>query len=187
VREVPARVVPVGRLDYHTSGVLLLTNDGAFAQVLAHLKRSAHKLYVAKVRGLVTDEQLPRWRAPLVIDGKKARPAEVKRLRFEGDKTWLEIALAEGRNRHIHRLAEAAGSAVLRLARVSFAGLTHEGLRPGQWRYLSREELAAMKKEYGVPARVRPPPSTAIVTPRVRAAASRERERAPSPRREKRR
>jgi 23S rRNA pseudouridine2605 synthase len=187
VRSVPARVVPVGRLDFHTSGVLLLSNDGQFAQVLAHEKHTAHKLYVAKVRGLVSDEDLPRWHVPLVVDGKKARPAAVRRLRFEGDKTWLEIALAEGKNRHIHRLAEAAGSRVLRLARVSFAGLTHEGLRPGQWRYLSREELAALKKDYGVPARVRPPPSTTVETPRVQSGANRERERGPSRRREKRR
>jgi 23S rRNA pseudouridine2605 synthase len=187
VREVPARVVPVGRLDFHTSGVLLLSNDGQFAQVLAHQKKDAHKLYVAKVRGLVSDEDLPRWQAPLVIDGVKTRPARVRRLRFEGDKTWLEIALAEGRNRHIHRLAEAAGSLVLRLARISFAGLTHDGLRPGQWRYLSKDELSALKKEYGVPARVRPPPSTEVSSPRVKAGANRERERAPSRRREKRR
>lgn len=188
VRDVPARIVPVGRLDYHTSGVLLLTNDGAFAQELAHEKRRAHKIYVAKVRGLVTDDDLPRWREPLLIDGKPTRPATVKRLRFEGDKTWLEIALAEGRNRHIHRLAEAAGSAVLRLARISFAGITHEDLRPGQWRYLTREELVALKQEFGVPARVRPPPAALVTSPRKkRPAASRERVRAPSPRREKRR
>jgi 23S rRNA pseudouridine2605 synthase len=173
VREVPARVVPVGRLDFHTSGVLLLSNDGEFAQGLAHEKKHAHKLYVAKVRGLVSDEDLPRWQAPLVLDGKKTRPAQVRRLRFEGDKTWLEIALAEGRNRHIHRLAEAVGSLVLRLARVAFAGLTHDGLRPGQWRYLSRDELVALKKEYGVPARVHPPPTTRVSTPPVKAGAAR--------------
>nr|AQQ74816.1 hypothetical protein [uncultured bacterium] len=168
VRDVPARVLPVGRLDYHTSGVLLLSNDGDFVQALAHAKQRADKVYVAKVRGVVDDAQLERWREPLVIDGKKTRPAEVKRLRVEGDKTWIEVTLSEGRNRQIHRLGEATGNVVLRLARVSFAGLGHDGLRPGQWRYLTREELTQLKKTYGVPQRVRAPEPTPEAGSRAR-------------------
>ncbi len=152
------RVVPVGRLDYHTSGLLLLTNDGDFAAALLDPKHAVPKQYVAKVRGVLTDADVERWQQPIDVEGVLTRPAEVRRLRVEEDKTWLEITLREGKNRHIHRLGEATGNTVLRLARVAFAGLSHEGLRPGQWRYLSKEELTDVKKTYGVPKRIWPAP-----------------------------
>lgn len=151
-----SRVVPVGRLDYHTSGALLLTNDGEFLNALAHPRHRIPRVYVVKVKGTVDDSALPRWRDAIAIDGKPTRPATVRRLRFEGDKTWLEVALAEGRNHHVRRLAEHAGFTVLRLSRLSFAGIGTEGLRPGQWRPLSADELAELKRAYGVPLRVRP-------------------------------
>ncbi len=159
VRDVGERVVPVGRLDYHTSGVLLLTNDGDFAAALAHPREKVEKVYVAKVRGLVDEESLVRWQSSITIDGKATRPAKVRRLRTEGDKTWIEVTLQEGKNRQIHRIGDAAGHPVLRLARVSFAGINHEGLRPGQWRYLSKDELTLLKRAHGVPAKIRPAPA----------------------------
>ncbi|MBX3182076.1 MAG: rRNA pseudouridine synthase [Polyangiaceae bacterium] len=154
VRRAPGRVVPVGRLDYHTSGVLLMTNDGEFANALLHPKKSTQKIYVAKVQGEVSDVDLERWRQPIEIEGKRTRPAKVRRLRWEQGKTWLEIELLEGRNRQIHRLGEAAGFPVMRLARLSFAGITAEGLRPGEWRALTARELVELKRVYGVPRRV---------------------------------
>lgn len=155
LRGVGARVVPVGRLDYHTSGVLLFTNDGDFASTLQHAKSGAPKVYVAKVRGVVDEETLLRLRESIVIDGRATRPAEARILRHEGDKTWLEFTLQEGRNRQIRRLGEHAQSPVLRLARIAHAGISAEGLRPGNWRLLTVDELAKLKKQYGVPARVR--------------------------------
>ena len=157
LRAVGVRVVPVGRLDFHTSGALLCTNDGDFANALAHPRNKAKKVYVAKVQGLVQDDQLLDWRKSIEIDGRATAPAEVRRLRFEGDKTWLELTLREGRNRQVRRLGEATGSLVMRLARISHAGVTAENLRPGQWRHLSLDELVALKKEFGVPHRVRNP------------------------------
>ncbi len=154
---IGVRVVPVGRLDFHTSGVLLLTNDGEFAGVLSHPRTQAPKVYVAKVAGEVSDRELQRWRETIVIEGRATRPAEVKRLRVMGGKTWLEVTLHEGRNRQIRRLGEAAGFAVVRLWRVAFAGLTVEGLRPGQYRHLTSEELGRLQRAYGVPRRVRAP------------------------------
>jgi 23S rRNA pseudouridine2605 synthase len=154
---IGARVVPVGRLDFHTSGVLLLTNDGDFAGVLSHPRTQVPKVYVAKVAGELSDRDLGRWRQSIVIEGRATRPAEVKRLRTVGGKTWLEITLHEGRNRQIRRLGEAAGFAVMRLWRVAFAGLTAEGLRPGQYRHLTTEELSRLQRAYGVPRRVRAP------------------------------
>lgn len=158
---VGVRVVPVGRLDFHTSGALLCTNDGEFANALAHPRNKAKKVYVAKVQGLVHDEQLENWRKSIEIDGRATAPADVRRLRFEGDKTWLELTLREGRNRQVRRLGEATGSLVMRLARISHAGVTAEDLRPGQWRHLSLDELIVLKRDFGVPHRVRAPGSDA--------------------------
>ncbi|HEX2731770.1 MAG TPA: pseudouridine synthase [Polyangiaceae bacterium] len=155
---VGARVVPIGRLDYHTSGVLLLTNDGEFAAALAHPTKKVEKVYVAKVNAPFEERELEQWSQSIEIDGKKTQPALVKKLRTEGDKVWIEVRLHEGKNRQVHRIGEAAGSAVLRLARVSFAGITHEGVRPGQWRYLSKDELTLLKKSFGVPKKIFPAP-----------------------------
>jgi len=155
LKSVGARVVPVGRLDFHTSGALLCTNDGDFANALAHPSSKSKKVYVAKVQGLVQDDQLAEWRKSIEIDGRPTAPAEVRRLRFDGDKTWLELTLREGRNRQVRRLGEATGSLVMRLARISQAGINAEDLRPGQWRHLSVDELVTLKRDYGVPKRVR--------------------------------
>ena len=157
IKDAGARVVPVGRLDFHTSGALICTNDGDFAQGLAHPKKHVPKVYVAKVQGAVDDEGLDKFSERIVIDGRPTQPAQVKRLRFEGDKTWLEITLSEGRNRQVRRLGEATGFPVMRLARISHAGVTSEDLRPGQWRPLSLDELIALKRDYGVPKKVRAP------------------------------
>jgi 23S rRNA pseudouridine2605 synthase len=164
LRRVGARVVPIGRLDFHTSGALLLTNDGDFSSGLLHPRKSSPKVYVVKVSGFVDDDGLDRFRQTISIDGRMTRPAEVRRLRVEGDKTWLEITLREGRNRQIHRLADAAGFPVMRLVRESFAGITCEGLRPGHYRHLTATELARLQREYGVPRHVHAPPEDA---PRV--------------------
>jgi 23S rRNA pseudouridine2605 synthase len=148
---VGARVVPVGRLDFGTTGTLLLTNDGDFALGLLHPRKESPKVYLAEVQGVVEDADLSRWRASIVIDGKPTRPAEVARLGVERGATTLRIVLREGKNRQIHRLGEATGFPVRRLARLSFAGITDEGLEPGNFRHLSTRELSRLKKEYGVP------------------------------------
>jgi 23S rRNA pseudouridine2605 synthase len=155
VRGVGARVVPVGRLDYHTSGAILLTNDGDFAAVIGHPSKGAPKTYVAKVMGVVDERGLARWQRSIEVDGRRTQPAQVDILRVEGNKTWLEVTLREGRNRQVRRLGEQAGNMVMRLARESVAGISVEGLKPGQWRYLSADELVALRKAYGVPSRVR--------------------------------
>jgi len=163
LKDTGARVVPVGRLDFHTSGALLCTNDGEFAQALAHPKKAVPKVYVAKVQGVVDEPALERFSQRIVIDGRPTQPAQVKVLRFEADKTWLEITLREGRNRQVRRLGEATGFPVMRLARISHAGVTSEDLRPGQWRPLTVDELVDLKRDYGVPKKVRPPQFEAAV------------------------
>jgi len=167
------RVYPVGRLDFHTSGALLLTNDGALAQALLHPRFDVPKTYVAKVRGTPTPTQLDAIRRGVQLEavGREradvpTRPAEVQVLRkaaLEDDRetrrepddranTWLEIVLREGRNRQIHRMAEAVGLFVMRLARLSFAGITTVGLRPGEMRPLTPPEIDRLRRTYAAPA-----------------------------------
>jgi 23S rRNA pseudouridine2605 synthase len=157
IKGAGTRLVPVGRLDFHTSGALLCTNDGEFAQGLAHPKKAVPKVYVAKVKGTVDDDALEHFGDRIEIDGRPTQPAQVKRLRFEGDKTWLEITLSEGRNRQVRRLGEATGFPVMRLARLSHAGVDCESLRPGQWRELTLDEMIALKRDYGVPKKIHAP------------------------------
>ncbi|MDC0745732.1 pseudouridine synthase [Polyangium mundeleinium] len=156
VRSAGARVYPVGRLDFATSGVLLLTNDGEFSNGMLHPRGGVPKTYVLKVRGLMDEGDADVWRTGVELEDGKTLPADVRILRHEGDKTWLEITLREGRNQQIRRMGEATGFPVMRLARLSFAGVTSEGLLPGKWRLLTVDELLAIRKEFGVPKRVRP-------------------------------
>jgi 23S rRNA pseudouridine2605 synthase len=153
-KAVSERVFPVGRLDYHTSGALLLTNDGEFCDALIHPKRDVPKTYVVKVQGEMKEADRQRWEEGVTIDGQKTRAAEVFVLRRESGKTWVEVTLYEGRNQQIRKMGEAIGFPVMRLARTAFAGITTEGLRPGEYRALSREELAGVRERFGVPRRL---------------------------------
>src|SRR3984957_1454230 len=151
---IGSRVYPVGRLDFATSGVLLATNDGDFAEGMMHPKKAVPKTYVVKVAGVMQPKDLDRWREGIRLEDGMTLPAKLKFLRHEGDKTWFELTIREGRNQQIRRMGEASGFPVMRLARLSFAGVTAEGLRPGAWRYLTPDELITLKKEYGVPKRI---------------------------------
>jgi 23S rRNA pseudouridine2605 synthase len=151
LKDVPGRVYPVGRLDYATSGVLLATNDGDFAEALLHPRKAAPKTYVVKVNGIMADKDLAHWSAGVEIEDGKTLPARVTLIRHEDGKTWLELTIQEGRNQQIRRMGEATGFPVMRLSRTSFAGVTSEGLRPGTWRPLTTTELQTLKKAYGVP------------------------------------
>lgn len=154
VKRIPQRVYPVGRLDYHTSGVLLLTNDGELAQSLLHPRKRVPKTYIAKLRGKVPLAALGVLRNGVVLDdGKRTAPAELFVTREERGNTWLQITITEGKNRQIHRMAEAVGLRVMRLTRVAFAGVTLEGLPPGRYRELSGDELRKLKRDYKNPSR----------------------------------
>lgn len=159
VKAAPVRLFPVGRLDYGTSGVLLMTNDGEFADGLLRPRKHVPKTYVVKLAGRLTDEQLAQWRTGVALDDGPTLPAEVRLLREGGDVTWLELTLREGRNRQIRRMAEASGVRVMRLARTGFAGIECTDLRPGRWRALTVDELRRIRKQYGVPSRVRAQPA----------------------------
>jgi 23S rRNA pseudouridine2605 synthase len=147
--EIEQRVYPVGRLDFHTSGALLLTNDGDLAQALLHPSREVPKTYVAKISHKLDDKGLYMLRSGVTLDdGYHTRPASVIELRVEDGKSWLELTITEGKNRQIHRMIEAIGARVMRLSRLSFAGISSEGLRPGQIRPLETVEIAALRRAY---------------------------------------
>jgi 23S rRNA pseudouridine2605 synthase len=154
LRRIPERVVPVGRLDYHTSGALLVTNDGDMVDALLRPRAGVPKVYAAKLQGHLDVAELEALRNGVALDdGYRTKKAEVFVLREEPNHTWVQITLTEGKNRQIHRMGEAIGHRVMRLARQSFAGISIEGLRPGECRELKRDELQQLKKKYLNPSR----------------------------------
>ncbi|MGD8858941.1 MAG: pseudouridine synthase [Myxococcales bacterium] len=154
MRKVAERVYPVGRLDYHTSGVLLMTNDGDMAQALLHPTRQVPKTYVAKIRGAIPLPALEQLRKGVVLDtGERTRKAEVFVVNEERGNTWVQLTITEGKNRQIHRMFEALGHRVMRLSRTAFAGIDVEGMPPGAYRQLTRDELRKLKRDYRNPAR----------------------------------
>lgn len=146
------RVYPVGRLDYDTTGLLLLTNDGELANLLMHPKTEIDKVYVAKIRGILTGAEINRLKNGIVIDGRKTAKAKIK-VRKSDRKTMtsiVEITIHEGRNHQVKKMFEHVGHEVLKLKRERFAFLDLKGLRSGEYRYLSIKEvkrLYAMAKK----------------------------------------
>ena len=157
--KVAARVYPVGRLDFATSGVLLATNDGDFAATMLHPRKAVPKTYIVKVQNLMEEEDLDVWRKGVKLEDGLTLPARVRFVRHEEGKTWFELTITEGRNQQIRRMGDATGFRVMRLARLSFAGITSEGLPPGGWRYLTWEELTVLKGDWGVPKKAVTPPA----------------------------
>jgi pseudouridine synthase len=136
-----SRVVPIGRLDVDTTGVLLLTNDGELAHRLAHPKYEVEKVYEADVEGEPSEETLQRLAGGVELEDGPTAPARARRL----GPSRVELSIHEGRNRQVKRMLEAVGHPVTRLHRSRYAGLTVEGLEPGEWRALSAAEVAALR------------------------------------------
>lgn len=156
LHKLDGRVFPVGRLDFATSGVLLITNDGDFANGLTHPRHKVPKTYVVKVQGEMSEKDMERWRRGIELEDGKTQPAELTFDRYEDKKTWFELTISEGRNQQIRRMGEATGFPVMRLSRLSFAGITGEKLKPGAVRHLTYKELTDLKKAFGVPKRLAP-------------------------------
>jgi 23S rRNA pseudouridine2605 synthase len=155
VRDLGARLYPVGRLDWATSGALLMTNDGDLAHALTHPKFGVEKTYHVKLQGAVGEHVLDAWRTGVKLDdGAVTRPAQaVFRVEESEGGTWIQITIQEGRNRQIRRMAEATGVTVSKLKRVSFAGITIDGVPLGTYRELSEKEIARLKRDHVNPAR----------------------------------
>lgn len=135
------RVVPVGRLDADTTGALLLTNDGPLAHRLAHPRYEVEKVYEADVEGDPGDEALRRLAEGVELEDGRTAPARVRRL----GPSRLELTLHEGRKHQVKRMCEAVGHPVVRLHRSRYANLTLDGLHPGEWRALTREEVDSFR------------------------------------------
>ena len=144
-----ARVVPVGRLDADTTGALLLTNDGELAHRLAHPRYEVEKVYVAEVEGEPSDDAVRRLEQGVELDDGPTAPARARRL---GPST-VELSVHEGRKHQVKRMLAAVGHPVARLHRSRYAGLTLEGLEPGQWRELEPSEVERLRNRARPPAR----------------------------------
>lgn len=150
LKGVETRVYPIGRLDRDSEGLLLLTDDGAFANALTHPRHHVPKIYHVSVRPRVTEEQVARLQNGIELDGRMTAPAKVAVLRSGSDRSVLELVLYEGRNRQIRRMCEALGLEVARLSRVAVGTVKLGGLRSGQWRELTDKEVRALERAAGL-------------------------------------
>lgn len=145
VADCGARVYPIGRLDMDSEGLLIFTNDGAFANLLMHPSHEVEKAYEVLVSGF-SPEKLPLLEHPIVLDGYHIRPPKVRLLESTGQKARLEVVIHEGRNRQVRRMCQAAGMEVLRLKRTREGSLTLGDLPAGKWRSLTQAEIEKLKK-----------------------------------------
>lgn len=143
------RLYPVGRLDYDTSGVLLLTNDGTLANMLMHPKNHVDKLYIAKIEGIITNSIAQKIARGVVIDGKKTSRAKVKvkRINKKDNTSIVEIVIHEGRNHQVKKMFEAYGFKVIKLKREMYSFLDLTGLKSGEYRNLSIKEVKCLYNE----------------------------------------
>ena len=139
------RLYPIGRLDYDTDGVLLLTNDGEFSNMMMHPRHKIFKTYFAKLDKPMEENDMKKLREGIMIDGRPTSRAKVRLIPNTGDQN-IWISIHEGRNRQVRRMLESLGYLVQRLKRVEYARIGLEGLKPGEWRYLTPEEFIEAKK-----------------------------------------
>lgn len=146
--QVEQRVFPVGRLDYETSGLILLTNDGEFANLLMHPRHTINKVYVAKVEGIPSKESLKRLEKGIMLEDGKTAPAQVKLMTVDKKKNTaiVRLSIHEGRNRQVRRMFEAIGHAVQKLKREEYSFLTLKGMNPGDVRPLKPIEVKHLRE-----------------------------------------
>jgi 23S rRNA pseudouridine2605 synthase len=144
--KIKERVYPVGRLDFASEGLIILTNDGEFTKFMTKAG-VIPKVYHVKVAGLPSDRALERLRRGAYVDKERLAPAEIEPLKG-GDNPWFVVTLHQGRNQQIRRMFQAIGHPVEKLRRVRIGSLEDEKLRPGQWRFLTEQEVALFKREF---------------------------------------
>ncbi|PKM89007.1 MAG: pseudouridine synthase [Firmicutes bacterium HGW-Firmicutes-12] len=145
LKGINERVYPVGRLDFNTEGLLLLTNDGELAYRLTHPKYKVDKVYIADVKGNMREPAITKLRIGIILEDGPTMPAQVRKLK-QGNITTIEIAIHEGRNRQVRRMCEAVGHPVLSLKRVKFGPLKLGDLPVGAYRYLELQEIMDIKE-----------------------------------------
>jgi 23S rRNA pseudouridine2605 synthase len=138
---------PVGRLDFNTEGLLLLTNDGAFTNFVTAARNQVAKIYEARVKGIPPEYALQKLRTGVVLeDGSKTAPAEISLVKSTDLNAWFEVILHEGRNQQIRRMFDSIGYSVIKLRRVRIGPLSDERLKPGEWRLLTPAEVNRVLK-----------------------------------------
>lgn len=145
-KEIHTRVFPVGRLDYDTEGLILMTNDGDWANKVSHPRFECRKKYYAVIKGVLTIPELNKLRRGVVIDGKRTSPAECEIMEIDMGMTLVEITIHEGRNRQVRKMFEAVGHSVKKLRRDSIGIVTLGNLPEGRWRYLTSSEIEYFRK-----------------------------------------
>lgn len=143
--DIQERIYPVGRLDYDTSGLLILTNDGDLTYRLTHPKHNIEKIYIAKVTGEIKKEELEKFEKGLYIDGYKTSPAKIFVVKKEGKYTSLKIVIHEGRNRQVRKMCDAIGLKVCHLKRIATGKLYLGELKKGEYRLLTDKEIKYLK------------------------------------------
>ena len=140
------RIYPVGRLDYDTTGAIILTNDGYLANKLMHPSSNVTKKYVAKVSGLVTGYEIKQLRSGIIIDNKKTAKAKLNLKKYDKktDKSIVELIIHEGRNHQVKKMFESIGHEVIKLKREQYANLDLTNLKPGEYRKLTNKEIAIL-------------------------------------------
>ena len=146
LKGVKTRVYPVGRLDYNTEGLLLLTNDGDFAHLITHPKHEFPKTYRAKVKGVLEEQQIEKLEAGVYLDDGKTAPARVRKVSKEEMNSWLEITIHEGRKRQVRRMFDHVGHSVIKLKRIRTGSLALGDLPEGSFRHLTSEEVKALRE-----------------------------------------
>ena len=145
--ETNKRIYPIGRLDYDTTGILLLTNDGELTNLLTHPKNSIDKIYVAKIKGILTGLEIKQLEKGVIIDGNKTAPCKVKVRKKDKEHSFVQIIIHEGKNHQVKKMFEAVNHEVVKLKREKIAFLDLKGLKPGEYRYLS---IKVVKKLYAL-------------------------------------
>jgi 23S rRNA pseudouridine2605 synthase len=150
LKKIKYRVYPVGRLDYDSEGLLLMTNDGDFANAILHPSKKIPKTYLVKVKGVIEEAKIDKLRTGVkLIDGLTA-PAKVKKISTTENNSWIEMTMHEGRKRQIRRMLEAIGHTVIKLKRIKINGIVLGNLKPGEYRYLTPEEMNKIKQEISI-------------------------------------
>jgi len=145
LKDIPTRVFPIGRLDFDAEGLLLLTNDGEFANMLIHPRYKIPKTYRVLVKGIPNFYALKKLKTGVDLEDGKTLPAQVKVIRKLKSKSWLELTIYEGRYRQIKRMCAAVGHPVLRLKRIRIGPLSLGNLKPGEYRYLTPNEVSRLR------------------------------------------
>ena len=143
---IKERIYPIGRLDYDTSGLLLLTDDGDLANKLMHPKYRIFKTYEADIKGSISEDSINILKNGILIDGYKTAPAKVKLINRSQKNTSVQISIHEGKNRQVRKMFEKIGHRVIKLKRISFGNINLGELSEGQWKYLTDDEIKYLKR-----------------------------------------